>query len=63
MEVIDGVQAPDSECDERIRQGLRRHLAERRGNPELALLEHVLAIRGGRDPPPDDPTNLQRQSL
>jgi hypothetical protein len=61
MEIIDGMLAPDSECDEKIRQGLRRHMAARPGRPEPALLEHVLAVRGGTRP--SLPVNLQRQSL
>ena len=44
-EIIDDVLAPGSECEEDIRQGLRRHVASRPGRPDLALLEHVLAVR------------------
>lgn len=46
-EIIDDVLEPGSECDEEIRQVLRRHVAARPGRPDLALLEHVLAVRGG----------------
>lgn len=47
MEIINGVLAKDSECDDAIRQALRRQVAACPGHPELALLEHVLAVRGG----------------
>lgn len=45
MEIIDDVLAPGSGCEEAIRQGLRRCVASRPGRPDLALLEHVLAVR------------------
>ena len=45
-EIIDDVLDPGSDCEETIRQGLRRHVAARPGRPDLALLEHVLALRG-----------------
>lgn len=46
QEIIDDVLAPGSECEEAIRQGLRRHVAARPGRPDLAPLDHVLAVRG-----------------
>ncbi|MDQ0075531.1 hypothetical protein J2S97_000696 [Arthrobacter oryzae] len=49
-EIIDGVLAPDSGCDLYLRQRLRWHVATRPEHPELALLEHVLAIRGHERP-------------
>lgn len=49
-EIIDGVLAPGSGCEETIREGLRRHVAARPGRPDLALLEHVLAVRGQARP-------------
>ncbi|MDQ0079535.1 hypothetical protein [Arthrobacter oryzae] len=45
-EIIDDVLAPGSRCEEKIRQGLRRLVAACPGRPDLALLEHVLAVRG-----------------
>lgn len=60
QEIIDRVLAADSECDEKIRQALRHQLAASPEHPELALLEHVLAVRGGTRPAM--PMNLQRQS-
>jgi hypothetical protein len=47
-EIIDDVLDPGSACDEKIRQGLRRHVAARPGRPDLALLDHVLALRRGK---------------
>lgn len=49
-EIIDGVLAPDSGCDDSLRQRLLWHVAARPEHPELALLEHVLAIRGHERP-------------
>lgn len=59
MEIIGGLLAADSQCDETIRQALRHQLAASPGRPDLALLEHVLALRGETGPT----MNLQRQSV
>lgn len=46
QEIINDILSPGSACEETIRQGLRRHIAAHPGRPDLALLEHVLAVRG-----------------
>jgi hypothetical protein len=57
-EIIDEVLAPGGECDEAVRQGLRRQVAALPGSPAQALLEHVLAIRMGQGPSVNTPPIL-----
>jgi hypothetical protein len=52
QEIIADVLAPGSGCEEKIRQGLRRHVAACPGRPDHALLEHVLTVRGTQYPAP-----------